>query len=131
MTYLTQIHEDGSTTQLKAFLTEKQPTVHKISAHSVIIKSGDKIERYDINSQIIGSQKIYGFYEINNERVIGWQIMGDEVRQTWNLEIPRNQKLISTSAVYKGQPQSHLPLINDKRVLFKNVDFTNLAILTL
>lgn len=51
---MTQIHEDGSMTQLKTFATEVEPTLHKISAHSVIIKTDERVHRYDINSEIFG-----------------------------------------------------------------------------
>lgn len=51
--------------------------------------------------------------------------------QTWSMEIPSSEKIISTAAAYRGQPEANLPLTNDKKVLFKNVDFSNLAVLTL
>jgi hypothetical protein len=87
--------------------------------------------RYDINSELFGSEKEYGFYHIDNHTVNGYQIVNQAVEKTWKLEIPESEKVVATTPVYRGQAQSHLPLVNDKKVLFKNVDFSNLAILTL
>ena len=50
--------------------------------------------------------------------------------KTWSLKIPESEKLVKSTSVYRGQPEANLPISNDKRVLFKNVDFSNLAILT-
>ncbi len=47
------------------------------------------------------------------------------------MEIPQTEIIINTTAAYRGQPEANLPLNNDKKVLFKNVDFSNLAVLTL
>ena len=38
---------------------------------------------------------------------------------------------MKATSSYSGQPEANLPLVNDKKVLFKNVDFSNLAVLTI
>lgn len=57
--------------------------------------------------------------------------MNENLIQTWSMEIPQTEIIINTTAAYRGQPEANLPLNNDKKVLFKNVDFSNLAVLTL
>ncbi len=47
------------------------------------------------------------------------------------MEVPHSENIIKSTPVYKGQPSANLPLVNDKKVLFKNVDFSNLAVLSL
>lgn len=47
------------------------------------------------------------------------------------MEVPQSENIIKSTSAYKGQPSANLPLVNDKKVLFKNVDFSNLAVLTL
>lgn len=47
------------------------------------------------------------------------------------MEVPNTETIIKSTPVYKGQPKANLPLVNDKKVLFKNVDFSNLAVLTI
>lgn len=62
--------------------------------------------------------------------VVGWKNINNQLVKTWSLKIPESEKLVKSTSVYRGQPEANLPISNDKRVLFKNVDFSNLAILT-
>ena len=74
--------------------------------------------------------KDYHFYEIEGNKVYGWKNIGNQLVKTWTLEIPDTEKFLKSTQVYRGQPEANLPISNDKRVLFKNVDFSNIAILT-
>lgn len=55
--YITQIHEDGTITELEKYQTFDEPTVHKISPHSIIIQGNEKVHRYDINKELLGEEK--------------------------------------------------------------------------
>ena len=57
--------------------------------------------------------------------------MGSALTPTWTFILPSNQKLLKVSSSYNGETKSLLPIPNDKRVIFKNVDFSNLAILSI
>jgi outer membrane protein assembly factor BamB len=56
--------------------------------------------------------------------------LGDDVVEIWNFNLDEGEKILATASAYKGEHSTHIPLVDNGKVIFKNVDFTNLAILT-
>ena len=110
---------------------ESEPTVLKLSAHSLAIKASNQLRQFDINEKLVGSPLDYSFYEVEGSKIIGWKMSGSSLAQTWTFTLPSDHQLLQVSSAYNGESQSLLPIANDRRVILKNVDFSNLAVLSL
>ncbi len=77
-----------------------------------------------------GHEKHFYFYTEEESRIVGWKQSGDDVVEMWNFNLDEGEKIIATAAAYKSEQSTHIPLIDNGKVIFKNVDFTNLVILT-
>lgn len=75
-------------------------------------------------------EKHFYFYTEEKSRVVGWKQEGNDVVEVWNFNLDEGEKIIATASAYVGDQLSHIPLVDNGKVIFKNVDFTNLAILT-
>lgn len=56
--------------------------------------------------------------------------METEVVEVWNFNLGEGEKVIASASAFHGEQRAHVPLFDNGKVIFKNVDFTNLAILT-
>lgn len=60
----------------------------------------------------------------------GWKVVGDRVAKIWNLRVGGGERVLRTASAFRGDQRSHIPLFDREKVFFKNVDFTNIAVLT-
>ena len=62
-------------TELEEFQTITEPTVHKISVHSILLRAGEKVHRFDVNKDLFGAEKEYSFYSIQEDarKILGWK----------------------------------------------------------
>ena len=79
-----QVHENGDIHTLSKIQVDSEPTVHKISPHSIILRTQGKIHQYDINNKLKGFEKEYYWYEVNERSIVGWKNVKSELHQTWN-----------------------------------------------
>ena len=75
-------------------------------------------------------KKHFYFYTEEENRIVGWKQMDSAVVEIWNFNLDQGERIIATASAYKNEQRSHIPLVDNGKVIFKNVDFTNLAILT-
>ena len=126
-----EVKENAEMVLLSEVKVEQEPTIHKINPHSFLLKANTQLKQFDINEKLVGDQLEYNFYEIEGNTIKGWKKVGSALTPTWTFILPSNQKLLKVSSSYNGETKSLLPIPNDKRVIFKNVDFSNLAILSI
>ena len=48
----------------------------------------------------------------------------------WNFQTRNDESIIQVASAFRGDQTSIIPLFDNEKVFFKNVDFTNLAVLT-
>ena len=99
---LEQIKENGDIIGMEKIKVEGEPTIHKISPHSILLKAKGKIYRFDINEKLTGNQKEYYFYEVQGNNVMGWKNIDSSLFSTWTFSVPPNQKIVKTTSVYRG-----------------------------
>lgn len=50
--------------------------------------------------------------------------------EIWNFNLDEGERVVATASAFRSEQRSHIPLVDNGKVIFKNVDFTNLAVLT-
>lgn len=105
------------------------PSIHKLNHESIVINIGDKTIRYRLGESHAHEKHFY-FYTEEESRIVGWKQVDDDVVEIWNFNLDDGEKIVATSTAYRGEQSTHIPLIDNGKVIFKNVDYTNLAVLT-
>lgn len=99
---LEQIHENGVITHLRSYESEIEPTIHKLNDHSIALKIGNIIEKYDyVESHSL--QKHYYFYSIEDLKITGWKTEGQGVVETWNFFLPAGYRIAGSAAAFRGE----------------------------
>jgi hypothetical protein len=75
-------------------------------------------------------EKEYYFFSAGEQAVEGWKVVGEQVQPIWNFQLEGSEKVIKTATAFRGHQISHIPLFDREKVFYKNVDFTNIAVLT-
>lgn len=60
----------------------------------------------------------------------GWKVQGEQVVPIWNFHLQGSERVLQTASAFRGHQISHIPLFDREKVFFKNVDFTNIAVLS-
>jgi hypothetical protein len=74
--------------------------------------------------------KIYYFYTVGLTKITGFKQEDNAVVEIWNFYVSSMERIVATASSFNGEDKAHIPLFENDKVIFKNVDFTNLAVLT-
>lgn len=115
---------------LATFNSKHEPFIYKINAHNIAIKLGDKIQKYCLFKEDDLAEKQFYFYTQDSFNINGWKAVGDSVLKIWNFQTQGSEHIINVASAFRGEQTALIPLFDREKVFFKNVDFTNLAVLT-
>ena len=128
---LHRITEQGDMVLLKELPAEAPPLFYKLNSHSLIFVVGEAVQRYSLLPEDEEtSQKQFYFYRSTQHEITGWKVVGDVVAKVWSFETGEREKILKVASAFRGDQRSHIPLYDREKVFFKNVDFTNLAVVT-
>lgn len=125
-----EILENGEVVQLATLPSPTAPAIYKLNEHSILLKSGDRVQRFHLLEDDDTAEKQYYFYTVGEQDVEGWRVVDDEVTPIWNFQLKGRERVLKTACAFRGHQISHIPLFDREKVFFKNVDFTNIAVLT-
>jgi hypothetical protein len=115
---------------LATFSSPHEPFIYKLNAHNIAIKLGDKIEKFCLFKQDDLAEKQFYFYTQDATSINGWKAVDNSVIKIWNFQTHGSEQIIKIASAFRGEQTAHIPLFDREKVFFKNVDFTNLAVLT-
>ncbi len=76
------------------------------------------------------AEKQFYFYTQEQNTINGWKAVGGSVTKIWNFHAKGNENILKIASAFRGDQTANIPLFDNEKVFFKNVDFTNLAVLT-
>lgn len=129
-TFLEEVTEEGEVRALQTLSSEHEPSVYKLNDHNIAIKLGQRIEKFSLLKTGELVDKEFYFYTQEKNVLSGWKAVGEAVVRIWNFESRGSESIIRVASAFRGEQTAHIPLFDSEKVFFKNVDFTNLAVLT-
>lgn len=115
---------------METYSSEHEPYIYKLNDHNIAIKFGAKIEKFCLFKQDDLKEKQFYFYTQDKNSINGWKAVDDSVEKIWNFQTKGSEQIVKVASAFRGDQTSHIPLFDREKVFFKNVDFTNLAVLT-
>lgn len=91
---------------------------------------GERVEKFKLFEHDDLIEKEYYFYTTTDREIDGWKVIGSSVSKIWNFNVKGNEKILKVASAFRGDQRSYIPLFDKEKVFFKNVDFTNIAVLT-
>lgn len=88
------------------------------------------MEKFCLFQQDDLAQKQFYFYTQDKNSISGWKAVDNSIVKIWNFQTRGSENIIKVASAFRGDQTSHIPLFDKEKVFFKNVDFTNLAVLT-
>lgn len=125
-----EITEHGSINQLATFQASEKPTIFKLNDHGLAIKIGERMEKFGLFKQDDLVEKQYYFYTSEAREITGWKVIGTSVVKIWNFHTRGEERILKIASAFRGDQRAHIPLFDREKVFFKNVDFTNIAVLS-
>jgi hypothetical protein len=105
--------------------------VLQVNENTLKIISGNSSTLFEVHNEMAKPQRDFLFYRIDGQRIYGETLEGsNERRVLWEIQIPAGEEIVSIKSSFRNDQLSRLPLYDDKKVYFKNIDFTNFAIVT-
>jgi hypothetical protein len=101
-----------------------------IPSDILIIVDGDlKLHSFPASTAIPRNLSFI-LHDKDSRTVSGYTGSNNVFIKTWNIQLTAQEEVIDIDTAYHSADQPQLAIYDDKKVIFKHIDFTNLAMIT-
>lgn len=115
---------------LKTYQLTARPEVQQVNDNTLQILTDNSSLYFELHDELSGSRKELLFYRLDANRLYGESVQENQRKVIWQLNLPSNEEVVAIQSSFTGDQSFKVPLFDDKKVYFKNIDFTNFAVLT-
>lgn len=128
---ITEINRtQGDYQLLKTYQLTARPEVQQVNDNTLQILTDNSSLYFELHDELSGSRKELLFYRLDANRLYGESVQENQRKVIWQLNLPSNEEVVAIQSSFTGDQSFKVPLFDDKKVYFKNIDFTNFAVLT-